>query len=113
MPTTTTHPVTLRYTRDELLTLFAFAHEADVERGGRYDARGGVIHVWTHRWDHPATREESELIGSFYANWVEESVWMIECEQGFSLADLLYELAVLEEQALGDVKHGRQRQEDR
>jgi hypothetical protein len=105
---TTTHPTALTYTREELLALFVFAREADVEQGGRYDARSGVIHVWTHRWDVPGAREESALMGSFYANWLIDTVWSIDCEEGFSLADLLRELAQLEVQALGSVKHGRE-----
>ena len=53
---TTTHPVALVYSRRELLALFQAARQADVEQGGRYDARSGCIHMWTHRWDVPAAR---------------------------------------------------------
>ena len=102
---TTAHPTALTYSREELLALFTLAREADVECGGRYDARGGAINIWTHRWDVPGTREESALMGSFYVNWVIETVWLIECDDGFSLADLLRELGVLEAQALGYRKH--------
>jgi hypothetical protein len=42
---TTAHPVELVYSRRELLALFHAARAADVERGGRYDARSGVIHL--------------------------------------------------------------------
>ena len=54
---TTTHTVSLRYTRQELLTLFATAEREDVDKGGRYDQRGGAINVWSHQLDpsrHPA-----------------------------------------------------------
>ena len=34
----------------------------------------------------------------------------IEWDEGFDLADLLYELALLEEHALGEVKHGQWRE---
>ena len=44
-------------------------------------------------------------MGSFYVNWLTETVRSIDCEAGFSLADLLRELGVLEAQALGYVKH--------
>jgi hypothetical protein len=104
---TTAHHVTLAYSREELLALFTLAREADVERGGRYDARSGCIHVWTHRWDVPAAKQESALMGTLYVNWVTETVWKIDCEEGFGLADLLRELAVLEAQALGYRKHGQ------
>ena len=33
------------YAREELFALFACAQAVDVERGGRYDARGGVLHI--------------------------------------------------------------------
>jgi hypothetical protein len=49
--------------------------------------------VWLHHWQHPATRDESETIGTFYFH-------------GFSLEDLMAELGCLERQALGYVKHG-------
>jgi hypothetical protein len=104
---TTAHPVSLAYSRAELLALFAFARQADVEQGGRYDARSGCIHIWTHRWDVPGARQESELMGSFSANWLSATVWSIDVEAGFSLADLLHELAQLEAQALGYRKHGK------
>lgn len=63
---TTRHTVNLRYERHELYALFDRANAEDVEKGGRYDVRGGVIHVWSHHWVHRATREESEMMGSFY-----------------------------------------------
>jgi len=103
---TTSHNVNLHYTREELLALFDLATAEDVEKGGRYDARGGAIHVWSHHWVHPATRDESEMMGSFYVNWMDETIWKIECDEGFGLDDLLYELAMLERKALGYVKHG-------
>jgi hypothetical protein len=103
---TTNHNVNLRYERHELHTLFDLADAEDVEKGGHYDARGGAIHVWSHHWVHPATRQESEMIGSFYVNWINETIGRIECDEGFSLDDLLHELAMLERKALGYVKHG-------
>ena len=63
------HNVNLRYERHELHSLFDLADDEDVEKGGRYDARGGAIHVWSHHWAHPATRAESEMMGSFYVDW--------------------------------------------
>ncbi len=106
---TTRHQVNLRYARQELLALFDLAEREDVEKGGRYDKRGGAINVWSHHWAHEATRHDSETIGTFYVNWVEERIYEVECDEGFSLDDLLSELAVLEAKALGQVKHGRGR----
>ena len=33
-----------------------------------YDARSAAIIMWSHHWAHPATREESETIGTFYVH---------------------------------------------
>ena len=43
-------------------------------------------------------------------NWLTERLSQIEWDEGFELADLLHELALLEEKALEAVKHGRKRQ---
>jgi len=102
----TSHNVNLRYERHELHALFDLADVEDVEKGGRYDARGGAIHVWSHHWVHPATRQESDMMGSFYVNWMDETIGRMECDAGFGLDDLLHELAMLEQKALGYVKHG-------
>ena len=104
---TTSYSVHLRYARHELHALFDVVNAEDVEKGGRYDARGGAIHVWSHHWRHPATREESEMMGSFYVNWMDETMRRIVCDEGFALDDLLHELAMLEQKALGYMKHGR------
>lgn len=104
---TTRHKVSLSYTRQELLAFFDRASREDVETGGRYDKRGGAINVWSHSWINEATRHDSETIGTFYVNWLEDSLYEIECDEGFDLADLLHELAILEEKAMGRVKHGR------
>ena len=104
---TTRHPVDFAYTRPELEALFHYARAHDVEKGGRYDARSTAIILWSHHWLHPATREESETIGSFYFRWGDTTtLWEIETDEGFSLEDLLQELGRLELQALGRVKHG-------
>jgi hypothetical protein len=103
---TTSHAVHFRYTRAELLALFALARRADVEHGGRYDARSGALHIWSHAWTHPALRDESTRLGSLAVNWLTETLWRIECAEGFALDDLLDELGALEMQALGRVKHG-------
>jgi hypothetical protein len=104
---TTRHPVDFPYTRQELEALFRYANEHDVERGGRYDARSAAINVWSHHWLNPATREDSEIIGTFYVHWAPTPMlYEIETDEGFSLEDLLRELGALERQALGVVKHG-------
>jgi hypothetical protein len=110
MARSTKYLVDLRYTHDELLALFEAAERGDVHKGGRYDQRGAAINVWSHPWTTDATRYDSETIGTLYVKWAEENcIYQIECDQGFDLADLLHELAVLEELALGDRKHGRKR----
>jgi hypothetical protein len=68
---TTRHPVAFAYSRPELEALFRYAHAHDVDRGGRYDARSAAINVWSHHWAHPATKAESDLIGSFYVRWTD------------------------------------------
>jgi hypothetical protein len=101
------HPVDFPYTRQELQALFRVANEGDVEKGGRYDARSAAINVWSHHWQHPATREASETIGSFYGRWAPTPMlYAIETDEGFSLEDLLQELGRLELKVLGRVKHG-------
>lgn len=99
------------YTREELLALFTCAQQEDVEHGGRYDARGGVLNVWSHPWRTQALRDESTLVGSFYVNWLTQRLAQIEWDEGFALADLLHELALLEEKALGAIKHGHKHQD--
>jgi hypothetical protein len=103
---TTRHPVDFAYTRPELEALFRYAHAHDVEQGGYYDARSAAINVWSHHWAHPATREESETIGTFYVHWEPPALWEIETDEGFSLEDLLQALGRLELDALGRVTHG-------
>jgi hypothetical protein len=101
------HPVDFAYTCPELEALFQYARDHDVERGGRYDARSAGILLWSHHWLNDATREESEIIGSFYVRRTDPpTLWEIETDEGFSLEDLLQELARLEMQALSRVKHG-------
>jgi hypothetical protein len=97
------------YAREELFALFACAQAGDVEHSGRYDARGGVLHVWSHPWITPALRDESTLVGRLYFDWLTDRLTQMEWEEGFECADVLHELALLEEQALGQVKHGQWR----
>lgn len=102
------YTVNLRYTRQELLVLFALANAEDVDKGGRYDARAAAINIWTHHWLDPTTRHDSDLFGTLYFTWADENcLWKIEAEAGFDLADMLKELGELEVKALGHVKHGR------
>jgi len=107
---TTIVPVDLRYAYDELLALFEAAERGDVDNGGRYERRGAAITVWSHHWTTAATRYDSETIGTFYVRWTDENrIYQIEYDTSFDLADLLHELAVLEDTALGYRKHGRKR----
>jgi hypothetical protein len=104
---TTRHPVEFPYSRQELEALFRLANAQDVEKGGHYDARSAAINVWSHHWAHPATKEESDIIGTFYFYWAPiPLLYEIETDEGFSLEDLLQELGRLELKALGVVKHG-------
>lgn len=49
----------------------------------------------------------TSYIGTFYFHWSDKNhLWLIECDEGFSQEDLL---AVLEQKALGRVKHGKVR----
>jgi hypothetical protein len=104
---TAAFPVAWRYTHDELLRLFQAASHGDVDKGGRYDARGAAINIWSHSWHNDATHHDSTIIGSFYVTWADENrIYEVECDAGFDLADLRHELALLEVAALGYVKHG-------
>jgi len=106
--TATWHQVNLSYSREELQKLFAAANEADVTEGGRYDARGAAIIVWSHHWGNLATQIDSDILGIFYVRWADENrIWQIETHEGFDRDDLLHELAELETKALGHIKHGR------
>ena len=103
------HQVDLCYTKEELLTIFAVATKEDVDLGGHYHCHGGAIHVWSHPWNNAAVRYDSSTIGAFYVNWLEERMYRIETDEGFDLADLLHELALLELKALGEPKHSVER----
>jgi hypothetical protein len=100
--------VDLHYTRDELQAIFLVAQQGDAEQGrGRYHARAAAIDVWSHHWGNPATKAESDLLGSFYVLWGDDScIRRIDCGEGFNLEDLLVELGLLELQALGELMHG-------
>ena len=107
---TTKHPVDLRYTHAELVTLFEAAEREDIDQGGRYDRWSAAIHVWSHAWTTEATRHDSATLGTFYVRWADDNrIYQIECDTGFELADLLHELAILEESAFGYGKHGVKR----
>jgi hypothetical protein len=104
---TARHPVDFAYTREALEALFAYARAHDVERGGRYDARSAAIILWSHHWQHPATRLDSEVIGTFYVQWAPTpTLYAIDTEEAFGLDDLMPALGRLELDALGYVKHG-------
>jgi hypothetical protein len=62
------HSVDFPYIRPELDALFHYAHEHDVEKGGRYDARSAAINVWSHHWANATAREASETIGTLLRN---------------------------------------------
>ena len=103
------HQVALRYTKQELLTIFAVATKEDVDLGGHYNCQGGAIHVWSHPWNTAAARYDSSPLGALYVNWMAECIYRIETHEGFDLPDLLHELAMLELKALGETRHGVER----
>lgn len=106
---TTAIDVEYRYTREDLQAIFDVAYAEDVERGGQYDARSGVITVYTHPWSNEIMRAESTIMGVFYPAWGQGNcIWQVEMEEGFSLEDLLQELGTLEEKAFGRTVHGQQ-----
>jgi hypothetical protein len=107
MKDSTVHIMNFPYTRQELLALFTLAVNEDVEKGGRYDARSNAINIWSHPWTPRAMRQESTIMGTFHCVWgVENRIYRIDADAGFSLHDLLQELGTLELKALGLVKHG-------
>jgi hypothetical protein len=107
MRSTTTHTVNLQYQRQELRALFTRAVKEDVERGGRYDARSTVIHVWSHPWLPRSMRETSMIMGTFHClRGKENRIYQIDIDTAFTLPKMLQELCVLELKALGQVKHG-------
>jgi hypothetical protein len=78
-----------------------------VEKGGHYDAGSAAINLWSHHWQHPATKEASETIGTFYFHWAPTPMlYEIQMDGDFDLEDLMQELGRLELEALGYVKHG-------
>ena len=102
------YEVDLPYSESELRAIFTEANAGDVEAGGRYDARAAAINIWSHAWNNEATRAESETIGTFYFHWADKNyLYLIECDAGFDLDDLLHEPALLERKALGYIKHGK------
>jgi hypothetical protein len=110
---TTRHAVDFAHTRQEFDTLFRYANAPDVEHGGRYDACSAAVNIRSDHWTHPATKEESETIGTFYFHWTPTAMlYEIDTDAGFSLEDSQQELCQLERQALGDVPHGDVPRED-
>ena len=80
--------------------------------GGRYKATTDAINVWTLPWVTRKDKERSKLKGTFYVAGVEEHrINLIEIEEGFSAADMLHELTILEKEALGRVIHVISKQE--
>jgi hypothetical protein len=107
MRSLTTHTVDLRYQRQELWALFRRAVKEDVERGGRYDARSTVIHVWSDPWLPRSMRDTSVIMGAFHClRGKENRIYQIDIDAAFSLQKMFQELCVLELKALGRVKHG-------
>jgi hypothetical protein len=64
--------------------------------------------IYTHPWSSETIWAESTLMGSLYVSWGQGNrIWQMELEEGFSQEDLLQELGMLEEKALGRKLHGR------
>ena len=108
----TRHEVDCPYTREEQEALFRLAIAEDVEEGGHYDCRTSAINCWTHHWLTDATRQESEIFGTFNFRWGDHPALVANLtDEGFTLEDLLQELGRLELKALGCLKHGDRPQE--
>ena len=100
--------VNLRYTKNQLLTLYNWAWIQNVERGGRYDTPPAAIDVWTHSWTTSKERQATKLKGTFYLDWTRENqLTEIAVAEGFSASDMLQDLAILEKVALGRIIHGQ------
>ena len=100
--------VNLRYTKNQLLTLYNAAWIENVERGGRYDTPPAAIEVWTPPWTTPEERQVTTLKGRLYLDWTRENqLTEIAVAEGFSESDILDELAILEKEALGRIIHGQ------
>jgi hypothetical protein len=103
------HRVDLRYKRQELLALFALAVKEDVDKGGRYDARSNAINIWSHPRTPQILRQESSIMGTFHCTWgVENCIYQIETDLGFSFDHLMRELGALEMKALNQLRYGSQ-----
>jgi hypothetical protein len=101
-PPTTLHRVNLPYSWQELMALFAVAHQVSGEQGIRYDVQHNTIGVWTDR-----LADESTLMGMWHFRWEDEpTLWLIEVAAGFAVHHLLKVLGVLEYQAFSYGKHG-------
>jgi hypothetical protein len=110
MPIANNVRVTLRYRRDDLKSLLAYAKIHDVERGGRYDLRKPPrLNIWTHTWGNPGCRAESTLMFSLYFDWSTTSLMSVRLQPGYDWEVFLNELARLERAALGDMVYGRSR----
>jgi hypothetical protein len=95
------------YTRWELLTVFTTAVKEDVDKGGRYDARSNAINIWSHPRTPAALRQESSVMGTLHCAWgMENRIYQVETDLGFSFDDLMRELGILEIKALTCLKHG-------
>jgi hypothetical protein len=103
----TRHKVDLRSTRQEFHALFFAAAKEDTDFGGRYKSQAAALNIWSHPWLNEATRYDSAIIGTLSVDWSPYCIDAIACEEGFELEDLLHELAILEQKALGHAKHGR------
>jgi hypothetical protein len=64
------------------------------------------VNIRSHHWQHPATQDESDTIGTFYFHWAPTpKLYEIKTDEGFDLDGLMQELRLLELKALGRVKH--------
>jgi hypothetical protein len=105
-PHTVSHIVDFPYTRAELDALFAMARTIGSDNDRWSAASACTIQVRAPQEQRAAGKGASTLVGNFYVNWITYTLQHIECAEGYDLADLLHELAILEQQALGCVKHG-------
>ena len=101
------HDTDFPYSHADLQALVAAALRGDVTKGGRCVTGGAAINVWTHPWNMKMM-QESSIMGTFYLRFADRiGIARVLCEEGFSLDDLLNELALLEVQAFGVVRQGK------
>ena len=109
-----TIPVDFQYSRVQLLMLKNWARVQTVNRGGRYEVDVEDDEVKITVWTTPQITEQekiiSTIIGTFSLILSEKNrITEIGIEEAYTITDLLHELAIQEQEALGRRMHGKRR----